>query len=81
MRFRYWPNLLQEEVEISNHDTTGGLYFNKLSVGVDSMIKSIKLVLKNKALKLNKMKTMRHMNLGAQLRKSIGINHQIKYIT
>ena len=47
------PILLQEEVEISNHDTTGSLYFNKLfPVGVDSMIKSIKLVLKNKAPKI-----------------------------
>ncbi|MEC9098574.1 MAG: methionyl-tRNA formyltransferase [Chloroflexota bacterium] len=47
------PILLQEEVEISNHDTTGSLYFDKLfPVGVDSMIKSIKLVLKNKAPKI-----------------------------
>ena len=44
------PILLQEEVEISNNDTTGSLYFNKLfPIGVNSMIKSIKLVLENKA--------------------------------
>ena len=47
------PILLQEEVEISDNDTTGSLYFNKLfPIGVNSIINSIKLVLKNEAPKI-----------------------------
>jgi len=47
------PILLQEEVEISDIDTTGSLYFNKLfPIGVNSIINSIKLVLKNEAPKI-----------------------------
>ena len=48
------PILLQKEVEIDKSDTTGSLYFNKLfPIGVESIIESIKLVIQNKAPKID----------------------------
>jgi len=44
------PILLQKKVKISEEDSTGTLYFNKLyPLGVKAMIDSIKLVLNNNA--------------------------------
>ncbi len=47
------PILLQKEVEISDTDTTGSLYFNKLfPLGVEAMVEAVKLVKSGKAEKI-----------------------------
>jgi methionyl-tRNA formyltransferase len=44
------PILLQKEVEIGPHDTTGSLYFNTLfPMGIDAIIEAVELIKKGKA--------------------------------
>ena len=47
------PILLQKEIDIEPHDTTGSLYFNKLfPMGIDAIIEAVELIESGKAPKI-----------------------------
>ena len=47
------PILLQKEIDIEPHDTTGSLYFNKLfPMGIDAIIEAVELIKSGKAPKI-----------------------------
>jgi methionyl-tRNA formyltransferase len=48
------PILLQKEVEIGPHDTTGSLYFNTLfPMGIEAIIEAVELIKKGKAARIS----------------------------